>query len=155
MTVVPDIPAGAGRPSPDSDAELAARLRLAVTRLYRVLRQQVAGGLTPSQISALATVRRLGRPTLGELAAAEQVQPPSMTRMVDALESAGMLERRVDPADGRVVRVAVTTEGGRTLQRIRSMRNAVLARRLRRLSPDERSTLDDLVQLLERLVDET
>ncbi|HZU78899.1 MAG TPA: MarR family transcriptional regulator [Acidimicrobiales bacterium] len=148
MTLVPDAPGTV------TEAELAARLRLGVTRLYRALRQQVAGGLTPSQISALATVGRLGNPTLGELAAAEQVQPPSMTRMVDALERAGMLERCLDPADGRIVRVGVTAEGRRTLQRIRSMRNAVLVRRLRRLSQDERARLADLVNLLERLVEE-
>lgn len=139
---------------PTAEAELAARLRLAITRLYRPLRQQVAGGLTPSQISALATAVRLGRPTLGELAAAERVQPPSMTRMVVGLEAARLLERLVDPADGRIVRVEVTAEGRRTLQRIRSLRNALLVRRLQRLSDDERRQLAELVPLLERLVEE-
>lgn len=140
---------------PAAEAELAARLRLAITRLYRLLRQQVAGGLTPSQISALATAARLGTPTLGELAAAERVQPPSMTRMAVALEGEGLLTRLVDPADGRVVRAEVTAEGRRTLQRIRSMRNAVLVRRLQRLTPGQRATLAELVPLLERLVEET
>jgi len=146
-------PPAADPPDLDAEAALAARLRLVVTRLNRALRQQVAGGLTPSQISTLATAARLEGPTLGELAAAEQVQPPSVTRMVAALESAGMLERRVDPSDGRVVRVQVTGEGHRTLQRIRSMRNALLARRLRRLSGEERRQVADLVPLLERMVD--
>jgi DNA-binding MarR family transcriptional regulator len=154
MTAVPD-PVGAQTIDRGAEAELAARLRLAITRLYRRLRQQVVGGLTPSQISALATAARLGRPTLGELAAAEQVQPPSVTRMVVALEAAGLLERLVDPADGRVVRAEVTAEGRRTLQRIRSLRNAVLVRRLQRLSADERQQLADLVPLLERLVEES
>ncbi len=131
---------------------MAARLRLVVTRLYRPLRQQVAAGLTPSQISTLATADRLGCPTLGELAGAEQVQPPSMTRTVGALEASGMLERLVDPADGRVVRVQVSAEGRRTLQRTRSLRNALLARRLRRLSAEELRQLAELVPLLERLV---
>lgn len=142
-----------GAPDLDAEAALAARLRLVVTRLHRALRQQVAGGLTPSQISTLAAAERLGAPTLGELAAAEQVQPPSVTRTAAALESAGMLRRRLDPSDGRVVRVEVTAEGHRTLQRIRSMRNALLARRLRRLSLDERGQISDLVPLLERLLD--
>jgi DNA-binding MarR family transcriptional regulator len=146
-------PSGSAKPDLDDEAALAARLRLAVTRLYRPLRQQVSGGLTPSQISALATAERLGEPTLGELASAEQVQPPSMTRMVAALEATGMLERLVDPADGRVVRVRVSVDGRRTLQRIRSMRTAVLARRLRRLSDDERRQLADLLPVLERLVE--
>lgn len=136
------------------DAELAARLRLAVTRLYRALRQQVVSGLTPSQISALATVDRLGSPTLGELATAERVQPPSMTRMVVALEAASMLQRVVDPGDGRIVRVEVTAAGTRTLQRIRSLRTALLVRRLRRLTPDEQEQVAGVVHLLERLVEE-
>lgn len=140
-------------PEPDSDAALAARLRLAVTRLSRPIRQQVAAGLTPSQISTLASVERLGSPTLGELAAAEQVQPPSMTRTVASLESSGMLARLVDAEDGRVVRVRVSAEGRRTLQRTRSLRNALLARRLRRLSPEQRGRLSELVALLEQLVE--
>jgi DNA-binding MarR family transcriptional regulator len=158
MTVASERPAGgapaeAGPIDPGAEAALAARLRLAVTRLARPLRQQVAGGLTPSQISILATVERLGAPTLGELAAAEQVQPPSVTRMAGVLEAAGMIGRIGDPADGRVVRVAVTAAGRRTLQRIRSMRNAFLAKRLRGLSDDERRRLVELVPLLERLVE--
>jgi DNA-binding MarR family transcriptional regulator len=159
MTVSPSPPAAtrapvaAGTSEPDDAAALAARLRLAVTRLSRPIRQQVAAGLTPSQISTLASVERLGSPTLGELAAAEQVQPPSMTRTVAALQSAGMLERQVDPRDGRVVRVRVSAEGHRTLQRTRSLRNALLARRLRRLSTEERHRLAELVGLLERLVE--
>ena len=156
MTVLPGpAPDAPALLDPSAEAELAARLRLAVTRLYRPLRQQVSGGLTPSQISALATAARLGEATLGELAAAEQVQPPSMTRMVVGLEAAGLLERLVDPTDGRVVRARVTAEGRRTLQRIRSLRNAVLVRRLQRLAPGERRQLADLVPLLERLVEES
>jgi DNA-binding MarR family transcriptional regulator len=137
-----------------SDAELAARLRLAVTRLSRRVRQQVAGGMTPSQVSALATVERLGDPTLGELAASEQVRPPSMTRMVVGLESAGLVARSADADDRRVARVRLTAEGRRALQRSRSLRTAFLARRLRRLSPAERDALGELVSLLERLVEE-
>jgi DNA-binding MarR family transcriptional regulator len=157
--VEPVEPAGPAPPADvaaldrGAEAELAARLRLAITRLYRPLRQQVAGGLTPSQISTLATAARLGQPTLGELAAAERVQPPSMTRMVVALETAGLLVRQVDPTDGRIARVKVTAEGDKTLQRIRSLRNAVLVRRLQWLSPGERRQLADLVALLERLVE--
>jgi DNA-binding MarR family transcriptional regulator len=148
MTEGPPASDAAGR-----DAEIAARLRLAVTRLSRRLRQQVAGGLTSSQVSALAAVERLGAPTLGALAASEQVQPPSMTKMVVGLEGAGLVTRREDDKDRRIVRVALTAEGRRTVQRSRSLRNAYLARRLRVLSQDERARLDELVQLLERLVD--
>jgi DNA-binding MarR family transcriptional regulator len=153
MTVAPASSAPLP-PDPADAADMAARLRLAVTRLYRQLRRQVAGGLTPSQITTLATADRLGTPTLGALAAAELVQPPSMTRTVAALEASGMLERLVDPADGRVVRVRTTAEGRRTMVRIRSMRTALLAQRLRLLSDEERRRLADVVPILERLVGE-
>jgi DNA-binding MarR family transcriptional regulator len=145
----------AGGALPGTEAELAARLRLAVIRLSRRIRQQVAGGLTPSQVSALASVERLGTPTLGELAAFEQVQPPSMTRLVDGLVTLGLVSREGDSGDRRLARVALSAEGRRTLQRNRSLRNAFLVRRLLRLSPEERERLDHLVVLLERLVDET
>lgn len=136
-----------------SDAEMAARMRLAILRLSRRLRQQVAGGVTSSQVSALATVERLGTPTLGELASSEQVQPPSMTKIVVGLEGAGLVARQEDESDRRIVRVKLTAEGRRTLARSRSLRNAYLVRRLRRLSVDERAALEDSVRLLEQLVD--
>ncbi len=138
---------------PGTEAELAARLRIAVTRLNRRIRQQVVGGLTPSQVSALASVERFGTPTIGELAAHEQVQPPSMTRLVDGLQSQGLVSRVGDAGDRRVARVAITADGRRTMQRNRSLRNAYLVRRLLRLSPDERALLDHLVGLLEQLVE--
>jgi DNA-binding MarR family transcriptional regulator len=141
--------------APGTEAELAARLRLAVIRLSRRIRQQTVGGLTPSQVSALAGVEKLGTPTLGELAAFEQVQPPSMTRLVDGLVGQGLVSREGDSGDRRLARVALSAEGRRTLQRNRSLRNAFLVRRLLRLSPEEHERLDHLVVLLERLVDET
>ena len=149
-----DAAADAAADAVGSDAEMAARLRLAILRLSRRLRQQVAGGVTSSQVSALATVERLGTPTLGELAASEQVQPPSMTKIVVGLEAAGLVARQEEEADRRIVRVKLTAEGKRTLARSRSLRNAYLVRRLRRLSADERSALADAVRLLEHLVEQ-
>ncbi len=140
--------------APGSDAEMAARLRLAVLRLSRRLRQQVAGGVTSSQVSALATIERLGTPTLGELASSEQVQPPSMTKIVMSLEAAGLVARHEDHADGRIVRVGLTGDGRRTLQRSRSLRTAYLVRRLRGLSGDDRDALAAAVALLEHLVEQ-
>ena len=140
--------------SPETEAELAARLRLAVMRLSRRLRQQVADGATSSQVSALATVERLGAPTLGELAASEKVRPPSMTRIVVGLEEAGLVTRQIDADDRRVARVMLTADGRRVLQRSRSLRTAFLARRLKRLSAPERQALGELVGLLELLVEE-
>src|SRR2546423_13827260 len=94
---------------PTTDAELAARLRLAVTRLARRLRQETQnadGDVPPSGLSALSSIERLGPLTLGELSAVERVQPPTMTKVVAGLESLGLVSRTVDPADRRVARVA-------------------------------------------------
>jgi DNA-binding MarR family transcriptional regulator len=147
-------PAAAGDAGGGADTELATRLRLAVTRLSRQLRQQAVGGLTASQLAALATVERLGAPNLGELAAAEGVRPPSMTRLAEGLTGAGLIERVVDPEDRRVARVRLTTEGRRTLQRTRSAKTAYLARRLRKLPAPDQEALGRLVALLEHLVEE-
>jgi DNA-binding MarR family transcriptional regulator len=158
-TSVPDVAAGldaaaAGSDAAGSDAEMAARMRLAILRLSRRLRQQVAGGVTSSQVSALATIERLGSPTLGELASSEQVQPPSMTKTVVGLEAAGLVARHEDDNDRRIARVTLTGEGRRTLARSRSLRTAYLVRRLRTLSADDRAALEDAVRLLEQLVEQ-
>jgi len=148
--------AGTGGAAVDSDraeAELASRLRMAVTRLHRRLRQQAAGGLTPSQASALVGVERLGSPTLGALAARESVQPPTMTKIVVALEDLGYVTRVVDPSDRRVARVTITPAGAETLRTVRSLKTAFLADRVQRLAPGDRAALGKLTDLLERLVD--
>jgi DNA-binding MarR family transcriptional regulator len=134
-----------------ADTELAARLRMAVTRLQRRLREQGVGGLSPSQSSALASVARLGSPTLGALAAREAVQPPSMTRIVGALETMGYVTRVVDPTDRRVARVTLSPRGRAVLDRNRSAKDAYLAQRLLHLTDRERASLGDLTVLLERL----
>ena len=131
---------------------MASRLRLAVTRLHRRLRQQSAGGLTQSQASALASIGQLGSPTLGSLASRESVQPPSLTRIVAALEEMGYVTRVVDPADRRVARVTLTPSGHEVLERSRSLKNAFLAEQLHRLAPEERDGLGRLTGLLERLL---
>jgi DNA-binding MarR family transcriptional regulator len=134
-------------------ADLPARLRLVVTRLARQLRQRAVVDLTPSQISALATIERAGPVTLGELAALERVQPPSVTVVVTRLEEKGLVVRRQDPQDRRVVRVETTKDGRRLLARSRSRKDAELDRRLRRLSDEERATLASAAAILERLVE--
>lgn len=136
----------------ESHEELATRLRVAVNRLQRRLRREALGGLSPGQASTLGTVRRIGHPTLGELAAEEQVQPPSMTRIVGHLVEAGLVSKEADPADRRSVRVRITPEGERALQRIRSAKNAFLVRQLGELGPDDRRRADELVALLEHLL---
>ena len=144
----PRTPVGAT----EAGEELAGRLRVAVTRLNRKLRQQALAGLSPAQASALGTVNRLIDPTLGELAAAEQVQPPTVTRLVASLESAGLVARETDDDDRRVIRVRTTAEGRRNLQRIRSLKNAYLNRRLAALDPAEQQLAEAMTSLLEHLV---
>lgn len=156
-------PATSGAPSTSTststtalpaDDELAARLRVAVTRLHRRLRQESFSGISPSQEAVLAAIKRLGRPTLGELAQAERVQPPTMTRVIRAMQSAGLVARHADAGDRRVSRVALTESGRSALERIRSMKTAYLAQRLARLDDDERARAAGLAMLLEELVED-
>src|SRR5689334_15787435 len=104
-----------------TDTDLATQLRLAVMRLSRRLRQEsAADGITPSMHSALATVERLGPAPIpiGDVAAAEQVSPPAMTRIVTLLEQQRLLLRQVDPTDRRVTRLSLTPAGTRTLSQM-------------------------------------
>jgi DNA-binding MarR family transcriptional regulator len=137
----------------DGDAELAARLRLAVTRLSRRLRHQGETGISASQLSALATVDRSGPMTLGDLAAAEQVQPPSMTRIVSRLEEGGLVDRQACEQDRRVARVRVTTAGRQLLEHSRTRKDAYLARRLETLDAADRSLLGEAVAALEQILE--
>lgn len=132
--------------------ELAARLRIAVTRLNRRLRQESLAGVSPAQASTLGTINRLGHPTLGELAVVEQVQPPTMTRLVGSLEAAGLVARHADKDDGRIVRVEVTAGGRRSLEHMRTLKNAFLSRGLAALGDEDRAAAARLTALLEQLV---
>lgn len=135
-------------------AEVAPRLRLAIMRLARRLRQQTEGPVSPSQISALHTIERLEPVTLGALAAAERVQPPTVTRVVAALEDNGFVVRIVDETDRRIARVRLTAEGRKLIERGRSRRTAYLAARLRRFSPAELDVIERALPLIERLVED-
>lgn len=135
------------------EAELASRLRLVVARLARRLRRETEGDVSPSQISALSSISRLGPLTLGELSTAEGVRPPTMTRVVSCLEAAGFVARSADPADRRVAHVTVTPHGQRFLDRNRHRKDAFLASRLEALRPDDRATLARAVELLEGLAE--
>jgi DNA-binding MarR family transcriptional regulator len=131
--------------------ETADRLRYAVARLARLLRQQDEGGLGATAISALASVRQRGPLTLGELATGEHVAPPTMTKVVEKLESSGYIERDVDPMDRRVSRVSITAAGSRHLEATKSRRTAWLAGRLVELDEQQRMAIIDALEALERL----
>lgn len=134
-------------------AALAARLRLGVTRLARRLRQEAEAGITPSMLSALSSAERRGPLTMRDLCAAEQVQPPTMTRIVAALVEAGLVVREADEVDGRVAWVRVTPEGRRLLERSRRRKEAYLAKALGALDPHELEHLVAATVVLERLTD--
>jgi DNA-binding MarR family transcriptional regulator len=137
-----------------SDVAVAARLRLAVMRLARRLRQQADQGVTPSQLAALSSLDRLGPLTLGELSTVERVRPPTMTRIVAGLEELQLAQRERDAHDRRVARVRLTPAGQRFVQRSRTRKNAYLAARLRTLSPDELAALDRATAILERVMED-
>ena len=147
----------AGPYTPEShgrdDADVAARLRLIVMRFTRRLRQEAGDDLSPSLVSVLACLERKGPLTLGELAALERVKPPSVTRMVAALEGKGLVHREADPTDGRVSRVSVTTGGSRTLQLSRTRKTAYLAKRLATLGDADAAALAEALVVLERLLE--
>jgi DNA-binding MarR family transcriptional regulator len=123
-------------------------------RLARRLRQLADAGITPSMLSALSSVERVGPLTLGDLASVEKVQPPTMTPIVARLEGEGLVSREVDPDDRRVARITLSRQGKRLLERSRSRKTAYLARRLRSLPPEERAVIGRAVEILERFVSE-
>ena len=135
---------------PTDDA--ADRLRHAVARLARLLRQQDEGSFGATFTSALASVKNVGPLTLGELAAREQVAPPTMTKVVEKLEAHGFVTRTVDQKDRRVSRVTVTPAGRRHLDATRVRRTAWLASRLDQLTADELERLMDAVDVLDKLI---
>ena len=122
-------------------------------RLARVLRQKAQDPITPSQLSALVSVERDGPVTLGELAALESVQPPTMTRIVAALEEQALVERTADQADRRVSRLLITGAGRKLLEKNRSRKTAYLASRMRGLSSEEREVLERAAALLDRMTE--
>jgi DNA-binding MarR family transcriptional regulator len=134
--------------------ELASRLRLAITRTARRLRQDAGPGLSPTQASALSTIERVGPLTPSEVARIEQVQRPTISRVTARLGQAGLIERMPDELDGRGARLRVTPEGRRTLRALRSRKTAYLADRLERLDPEEQAILAQASELLERMLED-
>lgn len=133
---------------------LAHDLRLAVMRLSRRLRsQRVDTSVTLTHLAALSTLHAKGPLTPGELAAHEKVQPPSMTRVICALEERGYVLRTPHKTDGRQVIVSLTPAAEEFLQEEIRMREAWLSQRLAELSPEERDTLKAASEVIGRLVE--
>jgi DNA-binding MarR family transcriptional regulator len=133
---------------------VAARLRLAITRTARRLRQQAGTDLSPSQASALATIERRGPLTPSELADIERIQRPTATRIVARLEGSGLVTRAGDPSDGRVSLVSASAAGRALLRRLRTRKDAYLAQRLRDLDPADAEVLERAAEVLERLLED-
>lgn len=136
-----------------TDAGLASQLRVSVMRLARRLRHErdTDFPLGLGAISVLGVLLRHGECTVGQLAAQERVQPPSMTRTVNALVDQGYAVRRPSETDGRSTLVDISDKGREMLLADRRRRDAWLARRLKDLTPEERDLLRQVAPLIERL----
>lgn len=137
------------------DEDLVSALRIGVMRLARRLRHARGGDdLTLTQLSALGTLNRLGAQTIGELASAENVKPPSMTRTINHLEEVGLVSREAHESDGRQVIVKLTVKAEVVLEEDRRRRDAWLKAHLADLTDDERDLLRRVSPLLNRIAHE-
>src|SRR5262245_41123806 len=136
-----------------TEEELAPRLRWAITRMARRLRQESGIDLGPSQTAALATIERHGPLSPSELAEAERIKRPTATRILRHLEEAGLVERVRDPEDGRGSIVSITGAGRQHLKRLRARKTAYLATRLDGLDAEDRRTLERAAELLEGMLE--
>jgi DNA-binding MarR family transcriptional regulator len=142
----------ADAPRAKAIAEIADRLHSAAIHLLRrVRRVDLAIGLTPARLSVLSVLVFGGPKTLGELAAAEQVSAPTMTRLVAGLEREGLLRRDPDPRDRRIVRVIATPRAARIMHRGREARVRELAKSLATLTPDDVTLLGRATEILRDL----
>jgi DNA-binding MarR family transcriptional regulator len=133
-----------------SSVEAADRFHsAAIHALRHVRREDPATGLSAARLSALSVLVFGGPRTLGELAAAEQVRPATMTKIAQSLVEDGYARRTADPKDRRVVRLSATAKGRRVMQRGRELRVANLAKLLARLSPDELARVLEAAELVE------
>jgi len=143
----------AARKGQDDAEQIADRLHSAAIHLLRRLRREdTESGLSAPRLSALSVIVFGGPLTLGELANAEQVRPPTMTRLVSALENNGLVTRETDPEDGRLTRIRATPKGRALLFRGRARRVAALTAELRALTPGERADLSRAIGILDDVI---
>lgn len=134
-------------------AEIADGLHSAAIHLLRrVRREDSASGEGPARLSALSVLVFAGPRTLGELAVAEQVKPPTMTRIVAGLERSGLARRVADPVDARRIRIYATPKGTRLLQQARKRRIEHLAHGLGMLARSDLAVLRAAVGILENVL---
>jgi DNA-binding MarR family transcriptional regulator len=134
------------------EEHVADRLHSAAIHVLRLVRREdETSGLTAPRLSALSVVVFAGPITLRDLAAAEGVTPPTMTRLVDGLEGDGLVVRRDDPSDGRAIRIRATAKGTKLLMNARARRVAALTARVASLSADDQALLGRAAEVMERL----
>jgi DNA-binding MarR family transcriptional regulator len=147
------VPEQPSSPHPDVLA-ISDRLHSAAIHLLRRVRKQdTATGEGPARLSALSVLVFGGPKTLGELALAEQVKPPTMSRMVAGLARSRLIEITADPQDARRRRIRATSKGIRLLQKGRQLRIAYLASHLDKLAPEDLAKLGEAVEILKRLLE--
>jgi DNA-binding MarR family transcriptional regulator len=135
-----------------ADLELAGALRISVMRLARRLRNQRTDySVSITQLAVLGSLMRHGTMTPRELADHERIQPPSMTRILAALEEKGLIQRTGHPTDRRQVLVSLTDSAVAMISEDHRRREAWLTKRLAELTPGERATLRAAAPILERL----
>ena len=140
--------------STDDTAVVADGLHTVAIRMLRRLRNEDVGSTVgPARLSVLSILVFGGPSTVSELAAAEQVKPPTMSRLVAGLEREGLARRIQDSRDGRAVRVKPTPKGRRILEKVRARRLSVLACRLGSLSPEELAVVHEALGNLRRIFD--
>jgi DNA-binding MarR family transcriptional regulator len=131
--------------------ELADLLHSAAIRLLRLVRvQDAASGIAPARLSALSVIVFGGPVSLGDLARAEQVRPPTMSRIVDALEAQGLAVRRTHQKDRRAVRIIATKKGTTLLKQGRKRRVKFLASHLSCLDTSELAHIEQALQALQK-----
>jgi DNA-binding MarR family transcriptional regulator len=137
----------------DNSQEIADRIHSAAIHLLRKLRREDdASGLNAPRLSALSVIVFAGPVTLGDLAAAEQVRPPTMTRIVGALATQGLVTRRKSANDGRSVQIAATAAGRKLLFEGRERRVRALSTQIAALSATERAALSEAVETLKKVI---
>jgi DNA-binding MarR family transcriptional regulator len=138
--------------APAADSDEVARLRIVIGKLSRRLRVSAAhAGMTPTQMTVLNSVVRHGPVRMADLQAIEEVNPTMLSRIVGKLSDAGLVTRVTDPEDRRAVTVAVTADGRRLHQKVRSDRNATVAAMLEGLPPGQARAVLDALPALEAL----
>lgn len=147
------MPGNATRPHASvRERELADRLHSAAIHLLRRARRgDPLTGATPAQLSALSVLMS-GPKTLGDLAAAEQVRAPTISRLAAEMERSGLIRKRDDPSDARVVRVEMTAKGRRVLGKGRELRITDIEGRVRRLDAPQVATLEKAVGIIEGML---